>query len=30
MDDAIDGCSSGHQIVEDPVPLAEHEIAGNP
>jgi len=29
VDGAIDGSSGGHRILEDPVPLAEHEIAGD-
>lgn len=29
MDDAIDGGSGGHGILEDPIPFAEDEIAGD-
>src|SRR3954471_1192399 len=27
VDDAVDGGGGGHRILEDPVPLAEHQIA---
>src|SRR4051794_27488538 len=27
VDDAVDGGGSGHRILEDPVPLAEHQVA---
>ncbi len=29
MDDAVDRGGGGHRILEDPVPLAEHEVAGD-
>ena len=29
VDDAIDGGGSRHRILEDPIPLAESEIAGD-
>src|SRR5712672_4407437 len=27
VDDAVDGGGGGHRILEDPVPLAEHQVA---
>ena len=29
MDEAVDGGGGGHRVLEDPVPLAEEEVAGD-
>ena len=29
VNDAVDGGRRGHRVLEDPVPLAEHEVAGD-
>ena len=29
MDQAVDGGSGRHRILEDPFPITEHQIAGN-
>jgi hypothetical protein len=26
MDEAVDGCHSCHRILEDPIPLGEHDV----